>query len=192
MRSKYISQLGQPKIYAYTTPEYAKRKWSGSKEGVGLVKVDKSIHVGKTTFTRLPSLKKFSASYNNNSWAVSNSSSDQAVASGQCQEKILTINQDNFQIFTLILSMKVTIASIQNIIATLKSPSGTEVKVFRQNNLPGSNLTLGQYHKVMGFFAEQSKGDWRLKVCTTQPAVFGPFKMEILGFDGNPIPENKL
>ena len=39
MRSKYISQLSRPKIYAYTTPEYAKRKWSGSKEGVGLVKV---------------------------------------------------------------------------------------------------------------------------------------------------------
>ena len=39
MRSKYISQLSHPKIYAYTTPEFAKRKWSGSKEGVGLVKV---------------------------------------------------------------------------------------------------------------------------------------------------------
>lgn len=39
MRTKYILSLGQPKIYAYTTPEYAKRKWSGSKEGVGLVKV---------------------------------------------------------------------------------------------------------------------------------------------------------
>lgn len=39
MRNKYISTLGSPKIYAYTTPEYAKRKWSGSKEGIGLVKV---------------------------------------------------------------------------------------------------------------------------------------------------------
>lgn len=39
MRAKYIARLGQPKIYAYTTPEYSKRKWSGSKEGMGLIKV---------------------------------------------------------------------------------------------------------------------------------------------------------
>lgn len=39
MRSNFITSLRSPKIYAYTTPEYAKRKWSGSKEGVGLVKV---------------------------------------------------------------------------------------------------------------------------------------------------------
>lgn len=39
MRSKFITSLRNPKIYVYTTPEYAKRKWSGSKEGVGLVKV---------------------------------------------------------------------------------------------------------------------------------------------------------
>ena len=39
MRNRYITSLGSPKIYVYTTPEYAKRKWSGSKEGVGLVKV---------------------------------------------------------------------------------------------------------------------------------------------------------
>jgi hypothetical protein len=39
VRAKYISTLRAPKIYVYTTPEYAKRKWSGSKEGVGLVKV---------------------------------------------------------------------------------------------------------------------------------------------------------
>lgn len=39
MRAKYISTLKAPKIYVYTTPEYSKRKWSGSKEGVGLVKV---------------------------------------------------------------------------------------------------------------------------------------------------------
>jgi hypothetical protein len=39
MRSKYISTLGKPKIYAYTTPEYSKRKWSGTREGVGLLKI---------------------------------------------------------------------------------------------------------------------------------------------------------
>ena len=39
MRAKYISTLGEPKIYAYTTPEFAKRKWSGSREGIGLLKV---------------------------------------------------------------------------------------------------------------------------------------------------------
>ena len=39
MRSNYITQLGRPKIYAYTTPEYASRKWSGSNEGVGLLKI---------------------------------------------------------------------------------------------------------------------------------------------------------
>ncbi|MDH4466515.1 MAG: S8 family serine peptidase [Bacteriovoracaceae bacterium] len=179
--SPYINKVKNAKNYFHS--------WH---TGFGLVNVDKSIHVGKTTFQRLPALKKFSASYNNNAWATSSSTADQAIASGQCQEKILTINKENFQIFTLIMSMKVTIASIKNIIATLKSPSGTEVQVFRQNNLPGSNLTLGQYHKVMGFFAEQSKGDWRLKVCATSSAVFGPFKMDIIGFDGSPIPENNL
>lgn len=39
MRGKYISRLGTPKIYAYTTPEHSKRKWEGSKEGIGLLKV---------------------------------------------------------------------------------------------------------------------------------------------------------
>ena len=39
MRSKFISTLGQPKIYAYTTPDFAKRKWSGKRDGIGLLKV---------------------------------------------------------------------------------------------------------------------------------------------------------
>ena len=39
MRSNFISSLGEPKIYAYTTPEYSKRKWSGTREGVGLLKI---------------------------------------------------------------------------------------------------------------------------------------------------------
>jgi len=39
MRSNYISQLGAPKIYAYTEPKYATTNWTGSREGVGLLKI---------------------------------------------------------------------------------------------------------------------------------------------------------
>ena len=39
MRSDYISKIGVPKIYAYTTPEYASRKWTGERNGEGLLKV---------------------------------------------------------------------------------------------------------------------------------------------------------
>ena len=39
MRANFITSLGQPKIYAYTTPEYAKRKWTGTREGIGLLKI---------------------------------------------------------------------------------------------------------------------------------------------------------
>ena len=38
-REKFISRIGQPKIYAYSTPEYAKRKWLGTREGLGLLKI---------------------------------------------------------------------------------------------------------------------------------------------------------
>ena len=39
MRANFITSLGQPKIYAYTTPEYAKRQWTGTREGIGLLKI---------------------------------------------------------------------------------------------------------------------------------------------------------
>ena len=39
MREQYITKLGKPQIYAYTTSEYSQRKWSGEKTGVGLLKI---------------------------------------------------------------------------------------------------------------------------------------------------------
>jgi len=39
MRENYISQLRSPKIYAYIEPQFAKTKWSGSREGIGLLKI---------------------------------------------------------------------------------------------------------------------------------------------------------
>ena len=39
MREQYITRLGKPKIYAYTTAEYSKRKWTGQRAGSGLLKI---------------------------------------------------------------------------------------------------------------------------------------------------------
>lgn len=39
MRANYITELGQPKIYAYTEPQFENQSWTGARTGVGLVKV---------------------------------------------------------------------------------------------------------------------------------------------------------
>ncbi len=160
--------------------------------GFGLPNVDQSIAVGKSTFNRLPPLKRFSKEYNSQAWPTSEDSS-LAIASGQCQEKTIQVNHPNFQIFTTLLAMDVTVGSIKNLIATLTSPSGTTVQVMRANGLPGSNLMFGQYHKINGLFAEQISGTWKLKLCATTIATLKKFKIDFYGFDGlDSIPANNL
>ena len=39
MRSDYITELGQPRIYVYTEPQFEKITWEGQRTGIGLVKV---------------------------------------------------------------------------------------------------------------------------------------------------------
>lgn len=62
--SEFFDQLGVPTIYAYTTPNYFKKKWEGSNKGSGLLKVgytrkDVEKRIWEQFPTKTPEVKPF-------------------------------------------------------------------------------------------------------------------------------------